>query len=167
MGWALGKDCTNVPPPGQAHSFRYDLEISTDEAWKRAMIDRYEHIHVTPTDESAWSHLLPNARKVLKGHGPSEIESEFDWEIMYRKMKKVGDFSPPQGVLKEVSLHDVRLHEDSYHARAMNTNLQYLLMFDVDNLIWSFRKTAGMPTPGTPYGGWEAPYIELRGHFVG
>uniref|UniRef100_A0A803MI28 Non-reducing end beta-L-arabinofuranosidase-like GH127 catalytic domain-containing protein n=1 Tax=Chenopodium quinoa TaxID=63459 RepID=A0A803MI28_CHEQI len=23
-------------------------------------------------------------------------------------------------------------------------------------MVWSFRKTAGLPTPGTPYGGWEA-----------
>jgi len=40
-------------------------------------------------------------------------------------------------------------------------------MLDVDRLLWSFRKTAGLPTPGTPYGGWEDPKIELRGHFVG
>ncbi|PNX63318.1 hypothetical protein L195_g061567, partial [Trifolium pratense] len=25
---------------------------------------------------------------------------------------------------------------------------------------------AGLPTPGTPYGGWEATNVELRGHFV-
>lgn len=34
-------------------------------------------------------------------------------------------------------------------------------------MIWSFRKTAGLSTPGTPYGGCEAPGLELRGHFVG
>ena len=45
----------------------------------------------------------------------------------------------------------------------------FVLLFglDVDSLIWSFRKTAGLSTPGTPYGGWEAPDVELRGHFVG
>ncbi|MBL8762227.1 MAG: glycoside hydrolase family 127 protein, partial [Phycisphaerae bacterium] len=32
---------------------------------------------------------------------------------------------------------------------------------------WSFRKTAGLPTPATPYAGWEGAEIELRGHFVG
>ncbi|GAU48791.1 hypothetical protein TSUD_141090 [Trifolium subterraneum] len=39
-------------------------------------------------------------------------------------------------------------------------------MLDVDRLLWSFRKTAGLPTPGIPYGGWEEPIAELRGHFV-
>ncbi|KAJ6816897.1 uncharacterized protein M6B38_416255 [Iris pallida] len=34
-------------------------------------------------------------------------------------------------------------------------------------MLWSFRKTAGLDAPGTPYGGWEAPSMELRGHFVG
>ncbi|GAU32557.1 hypothetical protein TSUD_218150 [Trifolium subterraneum] len=42
-----------------------------------------------------------------------------------------------------------------------------MLMLDVDRLLWSFRKTAGLPTPGMPYGGWEEPKAELRGHFVG
>ncbi|KAF2312003.1 hypothetical protein GH714_027726 [Hevea brasiliensis] len=35
-------------------------------------------------------------------------------------------------------------------------------MLDVDSLVWSFRKTAGLPTPGEAYGGWEAPDVELR-----
>ncbi|KAI8013127.1 hypothetical protein LOK49_LG05G00003 [Camellia lanceoleosa] len=40
-------------------------------------------------------------------------------------------------------------------------------MLDVDSLAWSFRKTTDLPTLGTPYGGWEDPNCELRGHFVG
>jgi DUF1680 family protein len=40
-------------------------------------------------------------------------------------------------------------------------------MLDVGSLVWNFRKTAGLPTPGKPYGGWEDPIEELRGHFVG
>nr|GLL33500.1 uncharacterized protein LOC109160191 isoform X4 [Ipomoea trifida] len=32
-------------------------------------------------------------------------------------------------------------------------------------LVWSFRKTAGLETPGEPYGGWGGETIELRGHF--
>ncbi|KAG2455135.1 hypothetical protein HYH02_000954 [Chlamydomonas schloesseri] len=41
-------------------------------------------------------------------------------------------------------------------------------MLEPDRLLWSFRKTAGLPTPGTPYiASWEDPGCELRGHFVG
>ncbi|KAG5250004.1 Alpha-L-arabinofuranosidase [Salix suchowensis] len=40
-------------------------------------------------------------------------------------------------------------------------------MLDVNKLVWSFRKTAGLSRPGKAYGGWEAPDSELRGHFVG
>ena len=76
-----------------------------------------------------------------------------DWAVMYKKIKNMGVFNAPQGFLKEVPLEDVRLHENSIHATAQRTNLEYLSMLDVDRLIWSFRKTAGLPTPGTPYGG--------------
>ncbi|GAU47358.1 hypothetical protein TSUD_403610 [Trifolium subterraneum] len=44
-----------------------------------------------------------------------------------------------------------KLPEGSIHVVAQQTNLEYLLMLDVDRLLWSFRKTAGLPTPGMPY----------------
>ncbi|XAR62385.1 hypothetical protein NMG60_11017119 [Bertholletia excelsa] len=91
-------------------------------------------------------------------------EEEFSWMMMYRRMKNSdvnGDF------LKEVDLNEVRLDPESKHGEAQQTNLEYLLMLEVDSLVWSFRKTAGLPTPGQPYGGWEDPTCELRGHFVG
>lgn len=87
---------------------------------------------------------------------------------MYRNMKNTnGRDNMEGGFLKELSLHDVRLNLDSKHGEAQQTNLEYLLMLDVDSLVWSFRKTAGLATPGKAYGGWEAPDCELRGHFVG
>ncbi|KAI4334590.1 hypothetical protein L6164_019262 [Bauhinia variegata] len=148
------KECTNTVTA--SHSFRYELLTSTNETWKAQVMSHY---HLTPTDESTWGNLLP--RKFLKE------EQQHDWAFLYRTIKNMGVFKAPQGFLKEVSLHDVRLHNDSIHGRAQQTNLEYLLMLDVDRLVWSFRKTAGLPTPGTPYGGWEAPQSELRGHFVG
>ncbi|CAN4104763.1 unnamed protein product [Withania somnifera] len=119
----------------------------------------YSHNHLTPTDDSAWSNLHP--RKMLKE------EEEFDWMMMYRKIKNSGGVKGIDGILNEVSLHDVRIEPNSMHGIAQQTNLEYLLMLDVDSLVWSFRKTAGLDTPGNPYGGWEAPDCELRGHFVG
>ncbi|KAF5937195.1 hypothetical protein HYC85_024701 [Camellia sinensis] len=87
--------------------------------------------------------------------------------MMYRNMKNLGGINVQGDFLKEVSLHDVRLDPESKHGEAQQTNLEYLLMLDVDSLVWSFRKTAGLPTPGKGYGGWEDPTCELRGHFVG
>jgi hypothetical protein len=56
---------------------------------------------------------------------------------------------------------------DAPHIAAQKTNLQYLLELDVDNMIWNFRQVANLKAPGHPYGGWESPQSELRGHFVG
>ncbi|KAF2317728.1 hypothetical protein GH714_039687 [Hevea brasiliensis] len=153
-GLGVSKECTNTPTQLSSHTFRYELLSSNNETWKKEMFARY---HLIPTDDSAWSNLLP--RKILKE------EDEFDWAVTYRKMKSLLESS--EHFLKEVSLHNVRLDSSSIQWRAQQTNLEYLLMLDVDRLVWSFRKTAGLPTPGTAYGGWEAPDCELRGHFVG
>ncbi|CAK8575877.1 unnamed protein product [Lathyrus sativus] len=153
-GCAAGRECTNSPT--QSHTLQYELGASKNETWKKEVMSHY---HVTPTDDSAWADLLP--RKLLTE------EHQRDWTVMYRKVKNLGVFKTPVGFLKEVPLEDVRLLEGSIHAETQQTNLEYLLMLDVDSMIWNFRKTAGLPTPGTPYGGWEAPGVELRGHFVG
>ena len=153
-GCVLGKECTNVPTQLSSHSFRYELLASNNESWKAEM---FQHYHLIHTDDSAWSNLLP--RKLLRE------EDEFSWAMMYRNMKNYDGSN--SNFLKEMSLHDVRLDSDSLHGRAQQTNLDYLLILDVDRLVWSFRKTAGLSTPGLPYGGWEAPNVELRGHFVG
>lgn len=143
------KSCTNL---FQSNSLLH--VTSTNESWRR------EARHLTHTDEHTWAHLLP--RKILRQQADSD-----NWDMVYRMMKNPIGLNPPTGILKEVSLHNVTLHPGSVHGRAQQTNLDYLLMLDVDRLVWSFRKTAGLPTLGTPYGGWEAPNMELRGHFVG
>jgi len=153
-GYAVAKECTNIPT--QSHTFRYELLTSKNATWREEVMSHY---HLTPTDETAWADLLP--RKFLTE------QNQHDWGMMYRQIKNTGVSKSPEGFLKEVPLGQVRLHEDSIHGRAQKTNLEYLLMLDMDRLIWSFRKTAGLSTPGTPYGGWEGPGVELRGHFVG
>jgi DUF1680 family protein len=47
------------------------------------------------------------------------------------------------------------------------TNVRYLRSLSPDRYLWTFRKTAGLPTPDEPYGGWEDPKCELRGHSIG
>lgn len=158
IGFALSyKVCTNDGNPPESHTLRYELFSSKNASWEK---ENLAHLHLIPTDDYTWSNLIP--RKMLRE------EDELSWEFLYRKIKNsnvakgAGD-----GFLKEISLHDVRLEADSIHGVAQQTNLEYLLMLDVDKLVWSFRKTAGLETPSDPYGGWEAPDVELRGHFVG
>ncbi|MED6210866.1 hypothetical protein PIB30_068195 [Stylosanthes scabra] len=143
-GGVEGKECTNEPT--QSHTFRYNLLASKNQTWKEEVMSHSHNYHLTPREEEEGG------------------QDDDDWRMLYEKMKMK---KAPEGLLKQVSLHDVRLHGGSIHGQAQNTNLKYLLMLDVDRLLWSFRKNAGVPTPGTPYGGWEDPTIEVRGHFVG
>src|SRR5690348_10132653 len=46
-------------------------------------------------------------------------------------------------------------------------NARYLDSLPVDRLAHSFRVTAGISSGAKPYGGWEEPKCELRGHFAG
>ena len=50
---------------------------------------------------------------------------------------------------------------------AMLRNRAYLLSLDPDRFLHMFRVTAGLPSNAEPYGGWEAPAVELRGHSLG
>ena len=50
---------------------------------------------------------------------------------------------------------------------AQEANRRYLHELDPDRLLHSFRQNAGLEAPGQPLGGWEAPTVEVRGHFVG
>ncbi|KAL9256424.1 hypothetical protein AKJ16_DCAP13215 [Drosera capensis] len=159
-GHVFSKECTNIPIPLQSHTLRYEFEVSKNETWKQEILANNHHDHhLIPTDDSTWASLFP--RKMLRE------QSELSWNVVYRKFKHPGQIKLEGNFRKEVSLHDVRLDPESVHGLAQQTNLEYLLMLDVDRLLWSFRKTAGLPMVGSPYGGWEAPDIELRGHFVG
>ncbi|MFM7188252.1 MAG: beta-L-arabinofuranosidase domain-containing protein, partial [Armatimonadota bacterium] len=42
-----------------------------------------------------------------------------------------------------------------------------LAAYRPDDLLYSFRQTAGLAPAGTPQKGWQAPTSELRGHFTG
>ncbi|XP_010519734.1 PREDICTED: uncharacterized protein LOC104799093 [Tarenaya hassleriana] len=158
-GVTVAKECTNYPTQLSSHSFRYELLNSDNGTLKNEM---FAHYHLTPTDETAWASLLP--RKILR-----QDDDEYSWTMMYKNIKNHGGAgaNTSGNFLKEVSLHDVRLDPNSIHWRAQQTNLEYLLMLDIDNLVWNFRKTAGLDAPGESYTGWEKPSSELRGHFIG
>ncbi len=61
-------------------------------------------------------------------------------------------------------LRDVRLLDGPFRD-AMGRTQKYLHELESDRLLWYFRKTAGLDTPGEPLGGWEQ--AELRGHTMG
>ena len=63
-------------------------------------------------------------------------------------------------------LRDVRILEGPFRD-ALQRDLSYLLRLDPDRLLHTFRLNAGLPTTAKPYGGWEAPGVELRGHSLG
>lgn len=118
--------------------------------------------HLTPTEEATWMALLPRKLRAAR--------AEFDWLALYRSLTRGGGPDGAAGeMLSPASLHDVRLDggEHSVYWQAQQTNLEYLLYLDPDRLTWTFRQQAGLPTVGDPYGGWEAPDGQLRGHFAG
>src|SRR4051812_24992378 len=43
----------------------------------------------------------------------------------------------------------------------------YLLSLDPDRLLHTFRLNVNLPSSAQPYGGWEGPTVELRGHSLG
>jgi DUF1680 family protein len=63
-------------------------------------------------------------------------------------------------------LTEVRLLDGPFR-EAMLRDEKYLLSLDPDRFLHTFRVTAGLPSTAKPYGGWEAPEVELRGHSLG
>src|SRR5437764_15283090 len=63
-------------------------------------------------------------------------------------------------------LSAVRLLDGPFKS-AQELDRKYLLSLDPDRLLHTFRVNAGLPSTAEPLGGWEAPSIDLRGHFVG
>ncbi len=63
-------------------------------------------------------------------------------------------------------LKQVRLL-NSIFKENMKRDLDYLLQLEPDRFLHSFRITAGLPSNAQPYGGWESPDGELRGHSMG
>jgi len=61
-------------------------------------------------------------------------------------------------------LRDVRLLDGPFRDAMLRTQ-KYLHELESDRLLWYFRKTAGLESPGEPMGGWEK--TEVRGHTMG
>ncbi len=67
---------------------------------------------------------------------------------------------------KSFDLKQVRLLNSSFKEN-MERDQHYLLELEPDRFLHSFRVTAGLSSEAEPYGGWESPTGELRGHSLG
>jgi DUF1680 family protein len=74
--------------------------------------------------------------------------------------------APTPPAAEAFPLRDVRILDGPFRD-AQQRSLGYLLSLDPDRLLHTFRLNAGLPTRAKPYGGWEAPEVELRGHSLG
>ncbi len=72
----------------------------------------------------------------------------------------------PSGRWLPFPLSAVRLGPGVFKEQA-EVNARYLESLSTDRLLHSFRMTAGISSSSMPYGGWEEPTCELRGHFAG
>lgn len=70
------------------------------------------------------------------------------------------------GTWQPFPLRSVHLGAGLFQEQA-DINTRYLDSLSADRLLHSFRMTAGISSSATPYGGWEEPACELRGHFTG
>jgi DUF1680 family protein len=64
------------------------------------------------------------------------------------------------------ALTDVRLLPGAFE-QAMMRDKAYLLSLEPDRLLHTFRLNVGLSSTAEPYGGWEAPKVELCGHSLG
>ncbi len=72
----------------------------------------------------------------------------------------------PVAAVQFFDLADVRLGPGPFRD-AMERDRAYLLRLDPDRLLHTFRRNVGLPSTAEPYGGWEGPEVELRGHTLG
>ena len=70
------------------------------------------------------------------------------------------------GQVQPFPLTSVRLLDGPFRD-AMLLDERYLLSLDPNRFLHTFRINAGLPTAAKPYGGWEKPDCELRGHSLG
>jgi hypothetical protein len=70
------------------------------------------------------------------------------------------------GRIEPFSMTQVRLLDGEFKTAA-EINQEYLASLSTDRLLHSFRLTSGLTSSAKPYGGWEKPDCELRGHFAG
>lgn len=92
---------------------------------------------------------------ILTGCNPFAAENTIGGTTMKYLNNDISEFN-----LSQLTVND------GYCENALEKEIDYLLSFDIDRLVYNFRKNAGLDTKGAePYGGWENTLI--GGHSVG
>lgn len=68
--------------------------------------------------------------------------------------------------MEQFKINEVKIN-DKYFCYRKELVKQYIKNFDIDRLMHTFRKNAGIKSTAQPLGGWEAEDCGLRGHFIG
>ncbi len=74
--------------------------------------------------------------------------------------------SAAPGKVQAFAMTDVRLLPSPFQ-KAREADLGYMQRLPVDRLVHNFHINAGLTSSAQPFGGWEKPDCELRGHFTG
>ncbi|MGO4375046.1 beta-L-arabinofuranosidase domain-containing protein [Paenibacillus sp. MCAF20] len=69
-------------------------------------------------------------------------------------------------MLTNFSIEEVKLADQNFRFRRELVK-KYIVDFDIDRLMHTFRLNAGLRSTAEPLGGWEDVECGLRGHFVG
>ncbi|ACL75359.1 beta-L-arabinofuranosidase domain-containing protein [Ruminiclostridium cellulolyticum] len=69
-------------------------------------------------------------------------------------------------MFENFNLDKIKL-SDKYFSVRRETAKKYVNDFDINRLMHTFRKNAGIESLAEPLGGWESEECNLRGHFVG
>src|SRR5579884_2403211 len=73
---------------------------------------------------------------------------------------------PATPAVQAFAMTEVRLLPGPFR-NAQEADLAYMHRLPADRLAHNFRINAGLPSSAQPFGGWEKPDCELRGHFTG
>ncbi|OOM82269.1 hypothetical protein CLPUN_04080 [Clostridium puniceum] len=68
--------------------------------------------------------------------------------------------------MEQFKMNEVKLGDKYFRSRRELVK-QYIKEFDINRLMHTLRKNAGIESTAVPLGGWEAEDCSLRGHFVG
>jgi DUF1680 family protein len=100
-----------------------------------------------------------------------------DLEAQEQRRGTIPDVPPFEGALtftrqpaaariRPFAMTEVRLLDGPFKD-AEDWNRAYMQRLPADRLLHNFRVNAGLPSSAEPFGGWEEPKGELRGHFTG
>jgi len=101
----------------------------------------------------------PNPNTADQRRGTAPYVPPFEGPIEFRR----SDVAPKA---QPFAMSQVRLHGGLF-ANATEWNRGYMARLPEERLAYNFRVNAGLASQATPFGGWEEPKGELRGHFTG